>query len=92
MGNYDVSPRLVSQIEEIIDHDIFVMGKLAAIVDEIRDPVLRAIVTSIIGDENGHVRFFRSLLVHVKEGSPNHCCYRYNRTRKKSNYVKPYRT
>ncbi|MDD4171309.1 MAG: hypothetical protein PHQ94_03640 [Syntrophomonas sp.] len=65
MSSYEMSPHLISKFEQIINHDIQVMGILAEIADEISDPTLRAIITSIIGDENGHVRFFTLLLSQV---------------------------
>jgi len=65
MSSYEMSPHLISKFEQIINHDIQVMGILAEIADEIGDPTLRAIITSIIGDENGHVRFFTLLLSQV---------------------------
>ncbi|MHB1418969.1 MAG: hypothetical protein ACYCX4_05175 [Bacillota bacterium] len=57
-----LSPHLISKFEQIIDHAIQVMGLLAEIADDIEDPALRASITSIIGDENGHVRFLTLLL------------------------------
>jgi len=65
MSSYEMSPQLISKFEQIINHDIQVMGLLAEVVDDIVDPTLRAIITSIIGDENGHIRFFTLLLSSV---------------------------
>ena len=39
-----------------------VVELLAEIAHEIDHPYLRAIITSIIGDENGHLRLFALLL------------------------------
>ncbi|MGI6307931.1 MAG: hypothetical protein ACOX1X_04875 [Dethiobacteria bacterium] len=57
-----LSPSLMSKLKQIIDLDIQAMGLLAEIVDDLDDPALRAIITSIIGDENSHVRIFTLLL------------------------------
>lgn len=56
------SPQLIAKIERIIYHNIEVMGLLAELAEAIRDPTLRALISSIIGEENGHVRFFALLL------------------------------
>jgi rubrerythrin len=74
MSLRDLSPHLIATIEKVIDQDYRAMGMLAEIADEIRDPTLRAIVFGIIGDENGHVRFFRSLLSQATNSSTRHCC------------------
>lgn len=52
---------LISKFDQIIDHSIKVMSLLAEIAGDIDDPALLAIITSIIGEENGHVRFFTLL-------------------------------
>jgi rubrerythrin len=57
-----MSPQLISKIKRINNHDIEAMGLLAEVAEDIRDPTLRTLITSIIGDENGHVRFFKLLL------------------------------
>ncbi|MEN6462222.1 MAG: hypothetical protein ABFC94_12740 [Syntrophomonas sp.] len=62
MSSDEMSPQLISKIERIINHGIESMGLLAEIAEDIRDPTIRALITSIIGDENGHVRFFTLLL------------------------------
>lgn len=62
MSSYEMSPHLISKFEQIINHDIQVIGLLAEIANDIRDPTLRAIITGMIGDENGHVRFLTLLL------------------------------
>lgn len=60
--SYEMSPEFISKIEMIIDNDIETMGLIAEIAEDIGDPIIRALLTSIIGDENGHVRFFRLLM------------------------------
>lgn len=66
MSSYEMSPQqLVSKIERIINQDIEAMGLLAEIAQDIRDPDIHALITSIIGDERGHVRFFTLLLSQV---------------------------
>lgn len=62
MSSYEMSPELISKFEQIIDHNIQVMGLLAEVAEDIRDPILHTLITSFIGDENGHVRFFTLLL------------------------------
>lgn len=52
---------LTSKFDQIIDYNIKVMGLLAEIAGDIDNPALLAIITSIIGEENGHVRFFTLL-------------------------------
>ncbi len=59
----NLSPDLMSKFMQIIDYDIKVIGLLAEIAEDIDDPALRDILTSIIGDENGHIKFFRLLLL-----------------------------
>jgi len=73
MSSYKISPYLISKFKEIVDHDIQVMGLLAEIVDYIDDRTLRAIITSMIGDENGHVRLFTLLLSQVTYCPSCHC-------------------
>jgi rubrerythrin len=62
MSSDEMSPQLISKIVRIINHDIEAMGLLAEVAEDIRDPTIRALITSIIGDENGHIRFFTLLL------------------------------
>jgi rubrerythrin len=62
MSSYELSPRLISKIEQVINYDMQVVELLAEIAHETDHPHLRAIVTSIIGDENGHLRLFALLL------------------------------
>lgn len=62
MSSDEMSPQHISKIEQIIDHKIESMALLAEIADDISDPTLHALITSIIGDENGHLRFFTFLL------------------------------
>lgn len=62
MSSYEMSPQLISKIKRIIDHNFEAMGLLAEVSEDIRDPTIRALITSIIGDEYGHVRFFTLLL------------------------------
>lgn len=92
MPHYEMSPQLISKIEDIINHDIQVMGELAEIVDHIGDPTLRAIITSIIGDENGHVRFFKSLLTQAEDNPSHHRCPRCGDNLGQSNSKRHYRT
>jgi hypothetical protein len=61
MGYDETSPHLISKFEQIINHNIQVIGLLAEIADDIDDPILLAIITSIIGDENSHIQFFTLL-------------------------------
>lgn len=63
MSSYKLSWHSISKIEQIIYHDIQVIGLLAEIAKEIDDPTLNAIITSLIGDENHHIRLFRLLLL-----------------------------
>ncbi|MDI9479960.1 MAG: hypothetical protein ACOXZ6_04650 [Syntrophomonadaceae bacterium] len=91
MPYYEMSPRLISKIEEIINHDVHVMGELAEIADYIDDPTLRAIIIGIIGDENGHVRFFRSLLTQVTPSSSHHRCHRHGDHLRRLNPKRNYR-
>lgn len=65
MSSYEMSPQLISKIERIIDHDFEAMSLLAEVSEDIRDPTVRALITGIIGDEYGHVRFFTLLLASV---------------------------
>lgn len=58
----NMSPHLISKFEQIIDHDMQVIRLLADIADDIDDPTLLAMITNIIGDEIGHVRFLTLLL------------------------------
>lgn len=76
--SYEMSPEFISKIERIIDNDIETMGLIAEIAEDIGDPIIRALLTSIIGDENGHVRFFRLLM------SPATTIITRTQTRKKS--------
>lgn len=76
MSLEEMSPQLISKIERIINHDIEAMGLLAEVAEDIRDPTIRALITSIIGDENGHIRFFSLLLSPVMIKTRN--CKRYS--------------
>lgn len=62
MSPYEMSPQLISKIEQIINRDIEDIDLLAEIAEGISDPTIKALITSIIGDEYGHVRFFTLLL------------------------------
>jgi hypothetical protein len=62
MISYEISPHLISKMEQIMNHKIQIMGLLAEIAEDMREPVLNALITNIIGDENGHIRFFTLLL------------------------------
>lgn len=57
-----LAANLMSRLKQIIDLDIQAMGLLTEIVNEIDDLALRALIISIIGDENSHIRFFTLLL------------------------------
>lgn len=58
-----VAPTLVSKIERIIDLDLQVLKLLAELAEDIDDPVLRNLITNMVGEENGNVRFFTLLLL-----------------------------
>lgn len=62
MSSYEMSPQLISKIERIINEDIEAIGLLAEVSEDIDDPTIRALITSIIGDKYGHIRFFTLLL------------------------------
>jgi len=57
-----MSPQLISKIEQVIDYDIKIMSLLTEVADEIPDPIVHTLITSIIGDNNNHIRFFTLLL------------------------------
>lgn len=85
MSLHAMPQRLISKIERMIDFDYRAMGLLAEIADEIRDPTLRAMMFGIIGDENGHIRFLRSLLLQAQHGPTDHYCKKYGNCRKNNN-------
>lgn len=58
-----VAPTLVSKIERIIDLDLEVLKLLADLAEDIDDSVLRNLITNMVGEENGNVRFFTLLLL-----------------------------
>lgn len=63
MSCYEMLPQLI--FERIINHDIEDIGLLAELSENIRDPNIRTLITSIIGDKYGHVRFLTLLLSQV---------------------------
>ena len=67
-------PNLRFKLKQITDLEFQAMGLLAEIVDDLDDPALRAIITSIIGDENGHIRFFTFLLSLVANDNSQRTC------------------
>ena len=58
-----VAPTLVSKIERIIDLDLQVLKLLAELAEDIDGPVLRNLITNMVGEENGNVRFLTLLLL-----------------------------
>jgi len=67
-----VAPTLVSKIERIIDLDLQVLKLLAELAEDIDDPVLRNLITNMVGEENGNVRFLTLLLLLVNgNNNPN---------------------
>lgn len=62
MNSCELPPHLVSLFDQIINHEIDNIDLLARVAEEIADPTISAIITSLIGDEIGHVQFFTMLL------------------------------
>lgn len=72
MSYNKLTPELISKFEQVIDYNIKNMSLLAEIAEKIDDPTLLAIITSIIGDENSHIRLFTLLLLLADNvASPN---------------------
>ncbi len=69
MSSCKIPPNLIPKFEQIIEHDIQVISMLTEIADNISDPTLRMIITSIIGDHYGHIRLFAVLLSLTSDSS-----------------------
>lgn len=63
MSSYKLPPHVIDKFEQVIEYEIQVIGTLAEIANDIGDPALRTIITSVIGDENGHIRLFELLML-----------------------------
>lgn len=62
-----LSLHLIPIIQQIINHNVQAIDLLAEVADSLDNPTLRTIIGSIIGDENGHVKFFTLLLLLADE-------------------------
>lgn len=62
MGSYKHSGHSISKIEQIIHHEIQIITLLAELANDVDNPTLSAVITSMIGDENSHIRLFALLL------------------------------
>ncbi len=65
MISSEMSPQLVSKIQRVMSLDMQAVRLLAEIAEDIRDQKLRSLILSIIGDENGNVRFLTLLLLAI---------------------------
>ncbi len=67
MSSCKIPTNLTHKFEQIIEYNIQMISLLTEISDNIDDPTLRMIITSIIGDQYGHMRLFAVLLSFISE-------------------------
>lgn len=63
MNNNLLSADLVQIISQALTNEIHAVGLYADMAERIKDPNLRTLMYSIIGDEYGHARFLALLLI-----------------------------